>query len=328
MKRRTFIAGLGGAAAWPVAARAQPRDRVRMVGVIAGFAPTDAEGRARIEALQHRLRERGWVEGRNIRFEERLVEASSPSQLQAAAAELVRLAPDAILANGARAVSALLKETRSIPIVFATITDPVGQGFVRSLSRPGGNVTGFSQYDFMAGKLLEVLKEIAPTVVRLAYAHSPTLIGVAESITALNELAPSFGTSVVGLPIRTPSEIAAAFKAFAMEANGGVIVAPDAQMQMHRRSITEAATLYRLPAIYTDPIFVTDGGLVSYGVDRIEQYRQAAGYIDRILRGEKPAELPVQLPTKFVLAINSKAAKALGLTVPPMLLALADEVIE
>jgi len=328
MKRRAFIAGLGGAAAWPVVARAQQADRMRRIGVLLPASPDDADYQSWIGAFLQGLALSGWITGRNIRIETRWTRFD-PEQTRKYAAELVALAPDVILATGNSTVGPLLRLTRTVPIVFPIATDPVAGGLVESLARPGGNVTGFMSFEIgVSAKWLELLKEIAPGVKRaavlrtLATAAGPGQFGVIQAV------APSLGVELRPIDTRNAGEIERAVAAFASEPNGGLITTTGGGVLEHRKLIVALAAQYRLPAIYAYRSHVMSGGLMSYGLDNLDQYRRAAGYVDRILRGEKPADLPVQAPTKYELVINLKTAKALGLEVPQSLLARADEVIE
>jgi putative tryptophan/tyrosine transport system substrate-binding protein len=333
MKRRKFITLLGGAAAWPLAARAQQTERVRRIGVFVYLATDDPESSVRLGAFRQGLQALGWTENRNIRIEIHRY-LGDPDSIRAAAAKLVGLVPEVILAYGPAGVAALRRETRSIPIVFAQVTNPLGSGLVASMARPGGNITGFSSAELsIAGKWLEVLKEVAPSVTRFAVILNPDNPGQGGFQGTIEMAASSLGVQITPIVLRDDSEservaMERAVEAFARQANGGVIVLPDFATIILRQPIVALAARLRLPAVYALRFFVTTGGLVSYGVDQIEQSRLAAGYVDRILRGEKPADLPVQAPTKYELVINLRTAKALGLTVPETLLARADEVIE
>jgi ABC-type uncharacterized transport system substrate-binding protein len=328
MKRREFISLLGGAAAWPLAARAQQREQMRRIGVLMNLGSDDAEGQARNAAFLQGLQELGWTVGRNVRIEYRWG-AGDAELFRRHASELVALAPDVILAGGGAVVPSLLQATRTVPIVFTGTPDPVGAGFVESLARPGGNVTGFTIFEYgISGKWLELLKEIAPHVTRAAVIRDPAIAAGLGQWGAIQSVAPSLGVELRPLGVRDAGEIERAITAFAHSPNGGLIVTGSALALVHRELITTLAARYRLPAVYASPLFANAGGLISYGPDSIDPYRLAAGYVDRILKGEKPADLPVQAPTKYALAINLKTAKALGLDVPPTLLARADEVIE
>jgi putative tryptophan/tyrosine transport system substrate-binding protein len=329
MKRRAFITLLGGAAAsWPFAARAQQPDRMRRIGLLYTFAADDPEGQARNAALLQALQPLGWTVGRNLRIDYRWGQGDAASTRKNAA-DLVALAPDLILTNGAAGVGPLLEVTRSVPVVFVLVADPVGAGFVDSLARPGGNATGFIAVEYgIGGKWLELLKEIAPTVRRAAVIRDPAITAGIGMFTAIQSAAPSLGVEASPVNIRDPGEIDRTIAAFARTANGGLIVTASALAYTHRELIVTLAARHKLPAVYYARPFVAAGGLASYGVDIMDQYRRAAGYVDRILKGERPADLPVQNPTKYELAINLKTAKALGLTVPDKLLVAADEVIE
>jgi putative ABC transport system substrate-binding protein len=329
MKRREFITLLGGAAAaWPIVARAQQAERVRLIGVLVNLAADDAEGQARLSAFRQGLAELGWVEGRNIRLEPRW-SAGNLSNARRYAAELVALGPDAIFAVAGFAARPLREATRSVPIVFVNVIAPVGSGIVESLARPGGNATGFTQFDYgMSGKWLELLKEISPSVKRVAIMRDARVdTGIAQ-LAALQSVAPVLGIEVRPVQMRDADEIERSVASFAREPGGGLIVVGGALAAVRRDVIVASAARHRLPAVYPFRYFVSSGGLMSYGPDPIDPCRRAAGYVDRILKGEKPADLPVQAATKYELLINLKTAKALGLAVPPMLLARADEVIE
>jgi putative ABC transport system substrate-binding protein len=329
MKRREFIALLGGAAACPLAARAQqPAERVRRIGVLTPFAADDPEAKARIEAFVHALRQFGWSEGRNLQIDIRWGTGDA-ERMRHYAAELVALTPDAILAAGGATVGPLLQATRSVPIVFTLTPDPVGAGFVDSLARPGRNATGFTNFEYGIGvKWLELLKEIAPRVTRAAVLRDPAIPAGIGEFGAIQAVAPSLRIELRPIDMRDADEIERAITAFARSSNGGLIVTSNAWGIVHRDLIITLASRHRLPVVYPFRVFITAGGLVSYGPDTIDPHRRAADYVDRILRGDKPAELPVQAPVKFELVINLKTAKALGLEVPPTLLARADEVIE
>jgi len=329
MKRREFITLLGGATAWPLAARAQqPGERKRRIGVLMNLVANDAEGQARLAAFLQGLQEAGWSVGRNVRIDLRWG-AGDTELFRRYATELVALAPEVVLAAGAVATQSLLSVSRSMPIVFANAGDPVGTGFVASMARPGGNTTGFMSFEFgMGGKWLELLKEIAPGVTRVAVLRDSTVPTGIGQFGAIQSVAPSVGVELRPVDARDLGEIERAITAFAGAPNGGLIVTQSGFTILHRKLIITLAAQHRLPAIYAYSSHVADGGLISYGPDSMDAYRRAAGYVDRILRGEKPADLPVQAPTKYELAINLKTAKALGITVPPTLLARADEVIE
>jgi putative ABC transport system substrate-binding protein len=327
MRRRQFITLLGGAAAWPLAARAQQPERVRRIGVLVYLAAGDAEGQARLAAFTQALSQLGWSEGRDLRIESRW---ANGGDVHRHAAELVALAPDVLLAaTGTATVAPLLQATRTIPIVFVNVIDPVGSGFVASLAHPGGNATGFTIYEYsMSGKWLELLKEIAPGVTRAAVLRDPAVASGIGQFGAVQIVAPALGVQMTPVDVRDAGEIERAVAAFARGSHGGLIVTGSALGIVHRELIVTVAARHKLPAVFPGRFYVTSGGLISYGPDLIDQFRRAAGYVDRILKGEKPADLPVQAPTKFELVINLKTAKALGLDVPDRLLALADEVIE
>jgi ABC-type uncharacterized transport system substrate-binding protein len=328
VKRREFITLLGGAAAWPLAARAQQAERMRRIGVLMPFAADDPEGQARIAALLQELQPLGWTVGRNVRIDYRW-SAGDAVNMRKYAAELVALAPDVILTSGAAGAAPLLQATRTVPIVFVLVADPVGAGFVDSLARPGGNATGFTAVEYgFSGKWLELVKQIAPAVTRVAVIRDPAITAGIGMFGAIQSMAPSLGMEVSPVNVRDAGEIERAIATFARSTNGGLIVTASALAFTHRDLIIRLAQQYKLPAVYYSRVFVSAGGLTSYGPDNIDQFRHAAGYVDRILKGEKPADLPVQAPTKYELAINLKAAKALGLDVPGTLLARADEVIE
>jgi putative ABC transport system substrate-binding protein len=329
MRRREFIAMLGGAAAaWPLAARAQQGERMRRIGVLQSLAADDPEGQARLTAFAQGLQQSGWTIGRNVQIDTRWA-AGDAERFRRYAAELVALAPDVILAVGAAAVGPLQQATRTVPIVFVNTSDPVGAGFVESLARPGGNATGFLLYEYgTSGKWLELLKEIAPRVTRVAVLRDSALAAGIGQLGAIQAVAPSFGVELRPVDVRDAPETERAVAAFARASDGGLIVTGSTLALVHRDLIVTLAARHKLPAVYFQRVFVTSGGLISYAPDQIDQFRRAGGYVDRILKGAKPADLPVQAPTKLELAINLKTAKALGLDVPPTLLARADEVIE
>jgi putative ABC transport system substrate-binding protein len=329
LKRREFTLLLGGmAVAWPLAARAQQAERMRRVGVLMSTAENDAGSKARIEAFLRGLQQLGWVDGRNVQIDTRWP-AGDPDNIRRYAAELIALAPDVILATGSSTLGPLLQATRSVPIVFVIVPDPVGAGFVDSLSRPGGNVTGFLMFEYgISGKWVELLKQIAPSLTRAAVIRDPGITAGIGQFGAIQAVAPSIGMEVSPVNMRDAGEIERGIATFAHFPNGGLIVTASPLATVHRQLIVTLAAQHRLPAVYYENFFVAAGGLMSYGPDLADQYRHAAGYIDRILKGEKPAGLPVQAPTKYELVINVKTAKALGITVPPSLLARADEVIE
>jgi len=329
-KRRDFITLLGGAAvALPIAARAQQTGRMRRIGVLIGPAESDPEGQTRAEALRQDLQKLGWTEGRNIRIDYRWG-TGEPDRAQASAAELVALAPDVIVAHGTPAATAVQRATRSIPIVFLVVVDPVGAGLVEGLAQPGSNITGFSTFEpEIGGKWLELLKEISPRLKRVAGILDPAFRGFAVVWRSIESFAPTFGLSVTSVVHRASSDnIESAVAAFAQEEGGGLIVLPTPINFFSRERIFSLAARHHLPAVYPFQSFATDGGLMSYGFDSRDLFRRGASYVNRILKGEKPADLPVQAPTKYELIINLKTARALGLEVPAKLLALADEVIE
>jgi putative tryptophan/tyrosine transport system substrate-binding protein len=326
MKRRAFITLLGGATVWPLAARAQ--ERVKRVGVLLPGSADNPEYQARLAAFHQGLAVLGWTIGRNVHIETRWA-TSNAAALRKHAAELAALAPDVILANGSAAVAPLLEATRTVPIVFVIVPDPVGGGFVDSLARPGGNATGFTLYEYgISAKWLELLKEIAPGVRQVAVLRDAGLSVGAGQFGAMQSVAPSFGVELRPIDVRDAPEIERAITAFARSANGGLVVTGSALAVTHRETIAALAARHKLPAVYSGRFYVTVGGLLSYGPDFLDQFRQAAGYVDRILKGEKPADLPVQAPTKYELVINLKTAKALGIEIPSSVLARADEVIE
>jgi putative tryptophan/tyrosine transport system substrate-binding protein len=323
LKRREFITLLGGAAAWPLVARAQQDGRNRRIGVLMPYLNRDALGQARLAAFTEELQRLGWTDGRNLQIAVRWAERS----ISLLAAELVALAPDVLLGTGIPSVTALQLETRSIPIVFVQLADPVGAGIVQSLARPGGNVTGFLQFDYtVSGKWLELLKQVAPGVTRAAVLRNPAIASGIQ-FAGIQSVAPSLGVEVSAINISAAAEIERDVTAFARSTNVGLIVT-EPLVVLYSDVILSLAARHGLPAIYPFRSIVAGGGLMSYGPNLIDPYRRAAGYVDRILRGEKPADLPVQAPTKYDLAINLKTAKALGLEVPPTLLGRADEVIE
>jgi putative ABC transport system substrate-binding protein len=327
MRRREFIAGFGGAAAaWPLSVRAQQPDRMRRIGVLLPAAADDPVYQAWVGAFLQGLALLGWNIGRNVRIDTRWAGADA-ADFRRHAAELAALAPDVILAHGSLTVAALLQETRTVPIVFPFAVDPVGAGLVDSLARPGGNATGFMIFEFsMGGKWLELLKQIAPSVTRAAVLR--TQGSGTSQFAAIQTAAPSLRVEVNPINMRDAGEIERAVAAFARSPNGGLIVTGTLAATLHRNLIITLAARHKLPAVYPDRIFVTGGGLISYGPDRLDQYRRAAGYVDRILKGEKPADLPVQAPVKYEIVLSMKTAKALGLQVSNQVLVRADEVIE
>jgi ABC-type uncharacterized transport system substrate-binding protein len=329
MRRRKFITLLGSTAvAWPLAVRAQQPERMRRIGVLMNLAADDPESSVRIAAFLQVLQQLGWTDGHNIQIDTRWA-AGDAGRFRTYAAELVALAPEVILASSSPAVETLQQATRTVPIVFVNVVDPVGSGYIASLARPGGNTTGFASYDFgISAKWLELLKEIAPSVKQVAVLRDPAIaIGIGQ-MAAIQTVAPSFGIELNPIGVRDAPAIERAITEFARKPNGGLIVLASPLAALHRKLIITLAAQLRLPAVYTLRFYVTSGGLISYGNVPIESFQRAAGYVDRILKGEKPADLPVQAPTKYELAINLKTAKVLGLTVPPSLLTRADEVIE
>ena len=326
MRRRDFIVGLGSAAAWPVVARAQQADRVRRIGVVMLYGPDDPAGLARLEAFRRGLQQTGWTEGRNVRIDIRWA-GGETANYRPLAAELVALGPDVIVAAGNTLV-AVQEATRTVPIVFVLVPDPVGAGYIASLARPGGNATGNTSVEWgISGKLLELLKQIAPRVMRVGVVREANIGGGAQ-YGAIQGAAPSFGVELTPIDGRDLGTIERGVSGFVRGPNEGLIFTHTTTALVHRQTIIELAARYRLPAVYPIRTYVADGGLISYGPEQIEPFRQAAGYVDRILRGEKPADLPVQFPTKFQMVVNLKTANALGLTIPEMLLATADEVIQ
>ena len=328
MKRRNFIALLGGAAAWPLAARAQQAAQTRRVGVLMNLAADDAEGLARVTAFAQALQQLGWTDGRNLRIDYRWA-AGDPERFQRYAHELLTLGPDVTLASATPSIVALERASRTVPIVFVAVADPVSAGFAESLARPGGNMTGFSIFEYgMSSKWLELLKEIVPRVTRVAVIRDQSLTSGTAQFAAVQSVAPSFGVELSPVGVRDAGEIERGVAGFARAPNGGVIVTGSPLTAVHRDLIIALAARHRLPAVYGFRFFATAGGLISYGPDIVDQYRRAAGYVDRILKGEKPGDLPVQAPTKYELVINLKTAKALGLEIPSSVLARANEVIE
>jgi len=327
--RRELLAALGGAAAaWPLAARAQQHGQMRRIGILLPATANDAQYQARVGAFLQALALLGWTIGRNVQVDTRWATANV-AEVRRHAAELVALAPDVILAHGGGPVAAVQQATHTVPIVFPIAGDPVGSGLVDSLARPGGNATGFLEFEYsMAGKWLELLKEIAPSVNRAAVLRDTTLGTGAGQFAAIQAVAPLLRMEVIPVNVQKAAEIERAIATFARSSNGGQIVTGGGATQLHRDLIITLAARHKQPAVYNERTFVAGGGLISYGPDYLDQYRLAAGYVDRILKGEKPADLPVQAPTKYELVINLKAAKALGLEIPPTVLARADEVIE
>ena len=338
--RREFITLLGGAAVgWPLAARAQPPERMRRIGILTNLRPDNPEATAFLQELA----QLGWIAGRNVQIDPRwgapstrsgdarpeLIHSGDPERIRKFAAELIALAPDVVLAGDSQSVGALLQTTRVVPIVFASIADPVGAGFVESLARPGGNATGFMNFEYsISGKWLDLLKEMAPRLTRVAVLRDAAIAAGSGQLGAIQSAATRLGVELRTVGMRDAGEIERGLAAFARASKGGLIVTSSPLGGVHRNLTITLAAQHKLPAISSNRLFVTGGGLMSYGPDRVDQFRQAASYVDRILRGEKPADLPVQAPTKYELIINLKTAKALGLEVPPTLLARADEVIE
>ena len=328
MRRREFIRLAGAAAAWPLMARAQQGERVRRVATLTGLASEDAQTKLRIDAFLQELQKLGWTEGRNLRIDSR-GGAGDIAALRKYATELVALSPDVILASGHAPMDALVEATHTVPIVFTVVVDPVGAGFVEKLSRPGGNTTGFMMFEYsLSGKWVELLKQVAPGITRAAVLRDPASAAGIGQFAVIQAVAPSVGLELSMINVRNKRELEHAVAAFAREPNGGLIVTAGPATGIHRDSIVALAGQHKLPAVYFDRAPVVGGGLISYGSNLVDQFRQAAGYADRILRGEKPADLPVQAPNKYELVINLKTAKALGLAMPPSLLARADEVIE
>src|SRR6516165_7628167 len=328
MKRRKFITLLGSAAAWPLVARAQQPERMRRIGVLMSRAADDPQAQARLAAFQQALQQLGWNDGRNVRIDIRWHE-SDADRARTYAQELIALAPDIFLADATPSVTALQHATRTLPIVFAAVLDPVGAGFVDSLSRPGGNITGFMAFEYgFSGKWLELLKQIAPQVTRVAVIRNPAISAAIAQFGAIQAVAPALGVEVTPMGVDDVGVIERAVEAFARSANGGLIMTALAVSAVARDLIITLAARHKLPAVYPYRDWITAGGLVSYGPDLLDQFGRAAGYVDRILKGAKPADLPVQAPTKYELVINLKTAKAIGLDVPASVLARADEVIE
>jgi putative tryptophan/tyrosine transport system substrate-binding protein len=328
MRRREFIAGIGSAATWPLTARAQG-NRVRRIGVLQNLGADDPESQARMTAFRQGLEELGWIVGRNVRIDYRWGAPGDAELYRRHAAELVALAPDVILTNGTTTIGPVLQTTRTIPVVFVEVIDPVGGGFVESLARPGGNATGFAFAEYaVAGKWVQLLKEIAPDVKRVAVIRNPSVASGSGQFGAIQAVAPFLGMEASPIDAREAGEIERGIMALAAYSNAGLIISANGTTLVHRELIITLAARFKLPAVYWQRVFVTSGGLISYGFDASDQYRRAASYVDRIFKGEKPADLPVQVPTKFEIAVNVKTAKALGLTIPETLLATADEVIQ
>jgi putative ABC transport system substrate-binding protein len=329
MRRREFITLLGSAgAAWPVMALGQQRERMRRVGVLTNLSESDTEGRARDEAFVQELRQLGWIEGGNLQIDRRFT-AGDEALVRQYARELVGLEPNVIVTTGSAGLVPLLRETRTLPLVFTIVPDPVGAGFVDSLARPGGNATGFVQFEFgLSAKWLELLKEVAPDVTRVAVLREPGLTAAIAQFAALQAVAPSLRMELVPLNFRDQADIERVVASFARSQSDGMVVTSGPLAAVHRKTIIATAARHKLPAVYVSRFTALDGGLISYGPDFVDQFRGAATYVDRILKGEKPADLPVQAPTKYELVVNLKAAKALGLSLPPSLLARANEVVE
>ena len=330
MRRRAFIALLGGAAAaWPLRAHAQqPGERLRRIGHLINLAADDPDAQARVAAFARGLQELGWIDGRNVRIDYRWAKGD-PDLVRRYAAELVALSPDLILVSSGSALAALQNATRTVPIVFVSVTDPVGGGYVASLARPGGNITGFTLFEYgTSGKWLELLKQIVPGMTRAAVIRDPSITSGTGQLAAIQAVAPSFGVELTPVDVRDTSGIEHAIAGFTRGSNCGLIVTISPLALRHRELIIALAAKHRLPAVYAFRVFAANGGLMSYGPNDIEQHQRAAGYVDRILKGEKPSDLPVQAPTRIELVINLKTAKALDLEIPPTLLARADEVIE
>jgi len=327
-RRRQFITLLGGAAAWPLAARAQQPAQLRRIGVLMPFAEDDPVGQARVAAFVQGLQQSGWTDGRNVRIDYRW-SAGDADRIRKLAMELIALGPDVVMAFTSAAVAPLRQVTSTVPIVFAVVADPVGAGYVESLARPSGNVTGFEAYEYgVSGKWIELLKEIVPHLTRVAVLRDSAIPAGLGQFGALQAVAPSFGVELRPLDLNDPGGIEHGIAAFTKGSNNGLIVTGSPSATRHRNLIITLAARHKLPAVYYERAFVTAGGLISYGSDYLDQCRRAAGYVDRILKGEKPGDLPVQAPTKYELVINLKTAKALGLEIPPTLLARADGVIE
>jgi putative ABC transport system substrate-binding protein len=329
MRRREFIKVVcGSAAAWPLVALARQSERMRRIGVLMPWPANDAEGQSRLTGFTQALPQLGWIDGQNVRIDYRFGDGKADT-MRKYATELVALAPDVILASSSGALAPLLEATRTVPIVFAGIADPVAAGYVESLARPGGNATGFTVYEYsIGGKWLELLKQVAPQVTRAAVLRESGIAAGPDLFGAIQALAPSFGLELRPIDVRDAAEIEHGIATFAQAANSGMIATGSPAQSAHRDLITSLAAKHRLPAIYNARFFAAAGGLISYGADFLDQSRRAASYVDRILKGEKPVDLPVQAPTKYELVINLKTAKALGVSVPPALLARADEVIE
>ena len=328
MRRREFITLLGGAASWPVAVRAQQGERIRRIGALIGFAQTDSYGQASANAFRQGLEQLGWVDGRNVRIDTKW-SGGDVERVRRLATEMVAQSPDVILASGSAAAAPLLQATRTVPIVFVNTPDPVGAGYVKSLARPGGNATGFSLFEYsIGGKWLDLLKQIAPEVNRVAVLRDHAISGGLGQYAAVQSAASSFGVEASAVNLRDASEIERDIAAFATTPGGGLIVSASPVATQRRDLIVRLAARHKLPAIYYERFFVTEGGLISYGPDIVDQFRRAPSYVDRILKGEKPADLPVQAPTKYELVINLRTAKTLNLNVPNTLIGRADQLIE
>jgi putative ABC transport system substrate-binding protein len=329
MRRREFLKTVGGVAAcWPLTARAQRPDVMQRIGVLEATGEDDPQNKAKYAAFEQELQQLGWTKGRNLRIDYRWG-GGDPDTIRKQADELLAFQPSVILASGSSGTGQMLRATRTVPIVFAIVPDPVGSGYVQSLAQPGGNATGFVQFEYsLSGKWVELLKQLAPAVTRALVLWDPSLAAGIGQFAIIQSVAPAAGVDVRPVDLHDPAEVERSIKTFSNSPNGGLIVTGSAWSVIHRDRIIALAARHRLPAVYPSRQFVVSGGLISYGADFIDQYRRAAGYVDRILKGEKPADLPVQAPTKYELVINLKAAKALGLAIPPTLLARADEVIE
>jgi putative ABC transport system substrate-binding protein len=328
MRRRELIIALSGTAVWSLAARAQQGDRIRRIGVLTGFSQDDSAGQSLLTAFRQQLAASGWIADRNITFDIRWGD-SDPERLKGYGVELTQMMPDVIVVHGSQALTAVRRETDRIPIIFASVSDPVASGYVASLAKPGGNVTGFANYSGPPSpKLLQLLTELAPDIARVAFMITPSNPALDRQLRAMESVAQTLAVKVTSILTRDPGAIAPAIASFSQESNGGLVVTSDVFMIRHREKIISAAARHRLPAIYQDRSFVVDGGLMSYSVDRRDSYRRVAQYVDRVLKGAKPADLPVQQPEKFEFVLNLRAARVLGFDVPRILLARADEVIE
>jgi putative tryptophan/tyrosine transport system substrate-binding protein len=326
--RREFVAGFGAAATWPIAARAQQRESMRRIGMLIGSTEEDLEMKSRLASFRRGLERRGWREGHNVRIDTRFAEGSA-DRYRLLAKELIALQPDVVFAHTTPVAEALQQESRTIPIVFVTVSDPIGSGFIASLARPGGNLTGMLYFEAsIPGKWLAMLKEIAPRLARVALVANPKTTPYDYFLRAATAIAPSQALELVASRVGNAADIERVIVDFARVPNGGLVLLPDQTTIVHRDLVIELAARHRLPAVYTASYFVVAGGLMSYGIDQVDTFRLAAAYVDRILRGDKPADLPVQAPTRYETAVNLKTAKALDLTVPPGLLLAADEVIE